>query len=239
MSIPIVPSILAADQTQLELELERIGRAADRIHVDVMDGHFVPNLYGGLDLLRQLRVATRLELDCHLAIADPDDRAIHFVEAGADGVAIHLEAARDPVSIAEGVRAAGGQVSLALCPWTPVEAARPYLSAFDRLLLVTVTPGFGGQRMRADAPSRIAATRQILRDQPVEIRLEVDGGVDVTTIERCRDAGADSFVAGTAVFATEDPVEAIGRLHRLAAPDGSTHPRPSASRAVHPGDGLS
>lgn len=225
MSIPIVPSILAADQTRLPAELQRISHAADRIHVDVMDDRFVPSLYGGLDLLRHLRSSTSLNLDCHLAIADPDDRALSFVESGADAISIHLEAARDPTGLAQQIRGAGAQVGLALCPWTPVEQARPYLWAFDTLLLVSVTPGFGGQVMRDDTPARVETARRILRDQPVEIRLEVDGGVSVETIARCRDAGADSFVAGTAVFAAADPVAAIERLRELAYPDRSNRPQ--------------
>lgn len=232
MNHPIVPSILAANQSALDQALAAISEVTDRIHVDVMDGRFVPNRYGGLELLRELRSHTVRRLDCHLAISDPDRRAIHFVEAGADGVTVHLEAAARPARIAHQVHTAGAEVGLAVTPWTPLREALPHVADFDTLLLVTVVPGFGGQRMLEDAPARVEEACRLLRAEGVEIRVEVDGGVDLASIERCRDAGADSFVAGTAVFGADDPAAAMRALTRVAMSRGPEQATPPANDPV-------
>lgn len=209
----ITPSILNADFAHLGEEVARIPDA-DAVHVDVMDYHFVPNLSLGLPVVESLRRATTAMLDIHLMIADPDLWAPAYAEAGAESVTFHVEAAKAPVRLARELRGKGARASIALKPATPIEPFADMLDEVDMVLLMTVEPGFGGQPFLDMVLPKIRRTRQLLGDRP--IWLQVDGGVSVETIGRCAEAGADTFVAGSAVYKADDPDAMIGRLRELA-----------------------
>ena len=209
----ITPSILNADFADLRHEIGRIS-GADGVHVDVMDNHFVPNLTIGLPVVECLREVTDQLLDIHLMIEDPDRWAPTYAEAGVESVTFHVEAAHAPIRLARELRARGARASMALKPATPIE---PYAEMFDELdmvLLMTVEPGFGGQKFLDLVLPKIRRTRELIGDRP--IWLQVDGGVSADTIGRCAEAGADTFVAGSAVYNTPDPDAMVRRLRELA-----------------------
>ncbi|HMR13251.1 MAG TPA: ribulose-phosphate 3-epimerase [Arachnia sp.] len=210
----ITPSILNADFANLAGEIARIPDA-DAVHVDVMDNHFVPNLTIGLPVVESIRRATDQMLDIHLMIADPDRWAPAYAEAGAESVTFHVEAAAAPIRLARELRAKGARASMALKPATPIEAYADLLDEVDMVLLMTVEPGFGGQSFLDLVLPKIRRTRELLGDRP--IWLQVDGGVSAATIERAAEAGADTFVAGSAVYGADDPNEAVKRLRASAA----------------------
>jgi ribulose-phosphate 3-epimerase len=213
--VQISPSILSADFANLERELARIA-TADWAHVDVMDGHFVPNLTLGLPVVEALVKVSPLPIDTHLMIDDPDRWAPGYAEAGASSVTFHAEAARAPVRLARTLRAAGARAGLALKPATPVEPFVDLLPEIDMLLVMTVEPGFGGQGFLDVCLPKIRRARAAIRDAGLDVWLQVDGGVSVETIERAADAGADVFVAGSAVYGAEDAAASIERLRELA-----------------------
>lgn len=217
----ISPSILSADFAQLAAECERVAGAADWLHVDVMDNHFVPNLTLGLPIVESLARAVGTPMDCHLMIEDPDRWAPAYAEAGAGSVTFHIEAANAPVRLARTIRAAGARAGLALNPATPVLPYADMLGEVDMLLLMTVEPGFGGQPFLDLVLPKIRQARQLLRDQESSVWLQVDGGVSEKTIERCAEAGADVFVAGSAVYGADDPAQMVRRLRSLAEAAGS------------------
>ena len=210
----ISPSILSADFARLAQEAARVEGAADWLHVDVMDNHFVPNLTVGLPVVEALLRATATPVDCHLMIEDPDRWAPAYAEAGAGSVTFHVEAAAAPVRLARTLRAAGARAGLALKPATPVEPYVDLLPELDMLLLMTVEPGFGGQRFLDVVLPKIRRARQAIGDR--EVWLQVDGGVSESTIERCAEAGADVFVAGSAVYGAQDPAAAVAALRAAA-----------------------
>lgn len=212
----ISPSILSADFADLAAELDRISNA-DWAHVDVMDAHFVPNLTLGLPVVESLLRVSPVPLDCHLMIDDPDRWAPAYAEAGAQSVTFHIEAARDPVRLARELRAAGARAGMALKPATPVEPYLDMLPELDMLLLMTVEPGFGGQAFLDVVLPKIRRARRALDGAAAPLALQVDGGVNAETIERAAEAGADVFVAGSAVFGAEDPDAAVDGLRRAAA----------------------
>ncbi|SHJ37116.1 ribulose-phosphate 3-epimerase [Tessaracoccus bendigoensis DSM 12906] len=209
----ITPSILNADFAHLADEVARIP-GADAIHVDVMDNHFVPNLTLGLPVVESLRKATVKMLDIHLMIEDPDRWAPAYAEAGAESVTFHVEAAKAPIRLARELRSAGARAAIALKPATPVDPFADLLDEVDMVLLMTVEPGFGGQKFLDLVLPKIRRTRQLLGDRP--IWLQVDGGVSAETIGRCAEAGADTFVAGSAVYNAADPDEMVAQLRDLA-----------------------
>jgi ribulose-phosphate 3-epimerase len=190
----ITPSILNADFARLGAEIDRIP-SADAIHVDVMDYHFVPNMTFGLPMVEALRSATTTMLDIHLMIADPDRWAVSYAEAGAESVTFHAEAAKAPVRLARELRAKGARAGLALNPATAIEHYAGMIREVDMVLLMTVEPGFGGQSFLDMVLPKIEATRRLVTASGLDIWIQVDGGVSVETIERCADAGADTFVA--------------------------------------------
>lgn len=215
----ITPSILNADFANLAGEIAKIPDA-DAIHVDVMDNHFVPNLSIGLPVVESIRAATDAMLDIHLMIADPDRWAPAYAEAGAESVTFHVEAAAAPIRLARELRAKGARASMALKPATPIEAYADMLDEVDMVLLMTVEPGFGGQSFLDLVLPKIRRTRELLGDRP--IWLQVDGGISAATIERAAEAGADTFVAGSAVYGAADPNEAVRQL-RASAASACTH----------------
>ena len=209
----ITPSILNADFAHLGREIERIP-SADAIHLDVMDNHFVPNLTLGLPVVEAIRQATARMLDIHLMIEDPDRWAPAYAEAGAESVTFHVEAAHAPIRLARELRVRGARASMALKPAIPIEGFADVLDEVDMVLLMTVEPGFGGQKFLDLVLPKIRRTRELLGDRP--IWLQVDGGVSLETIGRCAEAGADTFVAGSAVYRAADPDAMVRELRRAA-----------------------
>ena len=211
----IAPSILSADFARLADEADAVDNA-DWLHVDVMDAHFVPNLTLGLPVVKSLRKATALPLDCHLMIDDPDRWAPGYAEAGAANVTFHVEAAGDPRQTARALRSAGAMAGLAVKPGTPLEPYLELLREFDTLLVMTVEPGFGGQEFMAEVLPKVRLAREHVRAGHLRLFLEVDGGVDEDTIAAAAEAGADVFVAGTAVYGADDPARAVEALRERA-----------------------
>ena len=211
----ITPSILNADFADMGREVGRIG-SADGVHIDVMDNHFVPNLTMGVPMVEALRRVSDLPFDAHLMIEDPDVWAPGYVDAGAQTVTFHLEAAKAPIRLAREIRSRGGRAAVALKPATPVEQIADFLDEFDQVLLMTVEPGFGGQSFLDCVLPKIRRTRELIDRTGKDIWLQVDGGVSPRTIARAAQAGADTFVAGSAVYRAEAPDEAVQRLRDLA-----------------------
>ena len=215
VTVQISPSILTADAGRLADELMRI-KDADWAHVDVMDNHFVPNLTFGRAAVEAMVRACPIPVDCHLMIDDPDRWAPGYAEAGARSVTFHAEAARAPVRLARELRAAGVRAGLALRPATPVEPYLDLLAEFDMILVMTVEPGFGGQPFLDACLPKVRRTRDAVRRSGLDVWVQVDGGVSEATIERCADAGADVFVAGSAVYGAHDAAAKIAQLRSLA-----------------------
>ena len=223
MGIQISPSILAADFARLGEEMARVPDA-DWIHVDVMDYDFVPNLTMGLPVVESLVHATSIPLDCHLMIREPDRWAPGYAEAGAGSVTFHVEAAAAPVRLARSLRALGARAGIGINPSTPVAPYVDLLPEVDMVLLMPVEPGFGGQPFLEMVLPKIREARELVRRSGCDIWVQVDGGVSEATIERCADAGADVFVAGSAVFGADDPDRMVHTLRDMAT-------RASATRA--------
>ncbi|MDT7544554.1 MAG: ribulose-phosphate 3-epimerase [Actinomycetota bacterium] len=212
--VQIAPSILSADFARLADEVAAVADSADWVHVDVMDNHFVPNLTLGLPVVEALLKTSALPIDCHLMIDEPDRWAPLYAEAGAGSVTFHVEAAAAPIRLARTLRSAGARAGMALKPATPVEPYVDLLPELDMLLLMTVEPGFGGQQFLDVVLPKIRRARQAIGD--LDIWLQVDGGVSAETIERCAEAGADVFVAGSAVYGAQDPSAAVTALRQAA-----------------------
>ena len=215
--VAIVPSILSADMAELGKAVKTAERGgADWVQVDVMDGHFVPNLSFGPGVVASLRKRTKLALDAHLMITSPENFIAPFAKAGADLVTVHYEAARNPLAALKKIRAAGMKAGLALKPDTPVGRARKYLAHIDLLLIMTVYPGFGGQDFLPQSPERISQARHMIDASGKKIWLQVDGGIHAKTVAIAAGAGADSLVAGSAVYGAENPAGAITFLRKLS-----------------------
>jgi ribulose-phosphate 3-epimerase len=218
----IAPSILSADFAYLADAANAVSRA-DWLHVDVMDNHFVPNLTIGLPVVQSLHRATDLPLDCHLMITDPDRWAPGYAEAGAANVTFHVEAAADPVRTARSIRAAGALAGLSVKPNTPIEPYLELLTEFDTLLVMSVEPGFGGQRFMAEVLPKVRLVRERITAGRLRLFLEIDGGIDEDTIGQAAEAGVDVFVAGSAVYGADDPAAAVDRLRELARSGMAVH----------------
>jgi ribulose-phosphate 3-epimerase len=212
--IYIAPSILAADFSRLgELVRETALGGANRVHVDVMDGHFVPNLSMGPVVVKGLRPATQLPLEVHLMVTDPGQFIDLFLKAGSDSLIVHYEVLRDPRPLVKDVRGRGKRVGLAINPGTPVDVLEPYLAEIDVALCMTVWPGFGGQAFLPESPERIRSLRALIEKRNPKCELEVDGGIDMRTAPISVAAGANVLVAGTSVFgAPSGPKSAVGEL---------------------------
>jgi ribulose-phosphate 3-epimerase len=217
VSVLIAPSILSADFARLADAAAAVEGRADWLHVDVMDNHFVPNLTIGLPVVKSLRAATPIPLDCHLMIDDPDRWAPAYAEAGAYNVTVHAEAVADPIRLAKTLRDAGAKAGLSLKPGTPLEPWIDVLHHYDTLLVMTVEPGFGGQSFMADMMAKVRQARSLVDNGTLRVVVEVDGGIAEETIEQAAEAGADCFVAGSAVYGADDPGAAISALRAKAA----------------------
>jgi ribulose-phosphate 3-epimerase len=212
----IAPSLLSADFARLAEDSQRVADA-DWLHFDVMDAHFVPNLTFGLPVMKAVQAASPVPLDCHLMIENPERWAPGYAEAGARNVTVHAEACTDPRGVARDLRAAGSLAGLALKPGTPLEDYLDVLPDFDTLLVMTVEPGFGGQEFMAEVLPKVRRARELVATGHLKLFLEVDGGINADTIEQAAEAGADVFVAGSAVFGAHDPAKAIAALRAQAA----------------------
>ncbi|PZQ50297.1 MAG: ribulose-phosphate 3-epimerase [Phenylobacterium zucineum] len=215
MGIRITPSVLNANLADLSREIARIP-SSDAIHLDVMDNRFVPNLTFGLPMVESIRSSTDQMLDIHLMIAEVDRWAPGYAEAGAESVTFHVEASDAPVKLARELRSLGARASMALRPATPIEPYADLLTELDMVLLMTVEPGFGGQSFLDLVLPKLRRTRALLDARGGDIWLQVDGGVSAETIERCVEAGADTFVAGSAVFSADDPDAMVRSLKAQA-----------------------
>jgi len=212
----IAPSILSADFGLLADAVTAVAPEADLLHVDVMDGHFVPNLTIGPPVVKSLRSHTDLYFDCHLMVDNPGDFLDDFAAAGANGCSVHVEVG-DVVPLFAEMRRLGLDVGLAVNPETPVEASLPYLADVDLLLMMTVHPGFGGQAFIADVMDKVKVAREEIDRRGLKVALQVDGGINEETAPVAAAAGADVFVAGSAIFHADDPLNAARRIRSAVA----------------------
>lgn len=213
--VRINPSILAADFANMQAELARIA-AADFVHVDVMDNHFVPNLTFGPQMVGRIQQTSPIPLDVHLMIDAPERWAPEYAELGAASVTFHLEATKEPVALARALRAIGARAGVAVKPATPVEPLFELLDEVDQILVMTVEPGFGGQAFRPETMPKLRLLSAEARRRGAAVWLQVDGGIGESTIAQAAEAGADTFVAGSAVFGRDDPEAAIAQLRAQA-----------------------
>ena len=218
--VRIAASILAADFARLGEEVARVEPHLDLLHIDVMDGHFVPNISLGLPVIRSLRKVTGLDFDCHLMVTNPGYMVYPLQEAGADSITVHLEAVPNPHPIEARARQAGLGFGLVINPATPYRTLDPFLELCDLVLVMSVVPGFGGQSFMAEVLSKVEAARSAIDRRGLKVDIEIDGGIGPATIGFARAAGANVFVAGTAIFRQPDPIQAISNL-RKAAEGGS------------------
>lgn len=216
MEIKIAASILNADPINLEKEILNVNDSIDWIHFDVMDNHFVPNLSFGKSLLETLSKRRIKPLDAHLMIENPDKWAIDFADAGADSITFHLEAAKDPRKIIKDIHNLNKKVGVAIKPKTNYEQVRELLTEIDVLLVMTVEPGFGGQKFMDDMLLKVQQARSEISTKQLNVWIQVDGGVGLETIEKATKAGADFLVVGSAAFSTTDPDKAMKELRHLA-----------------------
>ena len=216
MDIKIAASILNADPINLEKEILNVKESIDWIHFDVMDNHFVPNLSFGKSLLEALSKKRIKPLDAHLMIENPDKWACDFADAGADSITFHLEAAQDPTKIIKDIHKLNKKVGVAIKPKTSYEQVKELLPSIDVLLVMTVEPGFGGQKFMDDMLQKVEQARKDINKNKLDVWIQVDGGVGYQTIEKATKAGADFLVVGSAAFAVSDPEKAMMELRNLA-----------------------
>ena len=213
--IRITPSILNADFGNLDAEISKIAQVSDLLHLDVMDNIFVPNFTFDFEKASQIIANSPLAVDAHLMVADVDDIAVQYAEAGAASVTVHVEATSNISSTLRNIRSHGARSAIALKPATDVETYSDFLDDVDMFLIMTVEPGFGGQKFMVEMMDKVRRTRAIIGSRP--IWLQVDGGISLETIEIAREAGADTFVAGSAVFNSDDPAQMVNLLRAKAS----------------------
>jgi len=212
-NIDIAPSILSADFSRLGEEIAAVERGgADILHVDVMDGHFVPNITIGLPVVKSLAAATKLPLDTHLMISEPGRYAEQFVSAGASMVSVHVEADPHLHRTLMSIKSAGAQAGVVLNPSTPVSAVEEALQFVDYVLVMSVNPGFGGQKFIPESIQKVRRLRQMITERQLNVRIEIDGGIDRKNIETVVEAGVEIIVAGSAIFGAKSPEEAVKEL---------------------------
>lgn len=215
----IAPSILSADFSRLRDEIQAVEKAgADWLHVDIMDGHYVPNITIGPVVVESVRKVTRMPLDVHLMITDPDQYAPEFIKAGADWISVHPDTCKDPVKSLERIRALGAKASIAVNPDVPLEKVEPYFGHIDMLLMMTVFPGFAGQAFIEDVLPKIQQARQMITARKLSILIEADGGIKADNIDRVVRAGAEVIVSGSGIFKTPDYAATIRRMRDVTNP---------------------
>jgi ribulose-phosphate 3-epimerase len=212
--VRITPSILNADFSQLNAEIAKVSQVADLLHLDVMDNVFVPNFTFDFEAASKIINESTLPVDAHLMVADVDEIAVQYAEIGCASVTIHAEATHNIGQTLKNIRAAGSRASLGIKPGTEIDAYEEYVDQLDMFLIMTVEPGFGGQKFMENMMSKVKRTKQIIGDRP--IWLQVDGGVSMSTIEFALEAGADTFVVGSAVFNDPDPAGMVEKLRKHA-----------------------
>lgn len=216
MITPIIaPSILSADFARLDREIEAVPDA-DWIHIDVMDGHFVPNLSFGVPVMAAVAKVTDKPLDVHLMIEDPEKWVDGYIDAGAAVVTFHVEASPDPIALARHIRGKGCRAGISVRPGTPIEPWLPHLNEFDQVLVMSVEPGFGGQSFMPEQLDKVRALRSQIDPRDIDCLIEIDGGIAAATIADAAEAGVDAFVAGSAVYGAENPNDAVMELRALA-----------------------
>jgi len=213
--IRITPSILNADLDNLNHEIERISKVSDYLHLDVMDDVFVPNFTFDFSRASEIIKSSPLEVDAHLMVSNVDSIAVQYAEAGAASVTVHVEAVSNIRSTLKNIRSQGSRAAIALKPATDVSAYSEFIDEVDMFLIMTVEPGFGGQKFMTEMMEKVRRTRSMIGARP--IWLQVDGGISLETIEIAREAGADTFVAGSAVFNSDDPAEMVNLLRAKAS----------------------
>lgn len=212
--IRITPSILNADLKNLDSEISKIAKVADLLHLDIMDNKFVPNMTWDFEAAEKIVKSSPLPVDAHLMIEDPDVQAVHYAEIGCKSVTVHFEACKSPKETLNAIRKAGARAAIALKPNTQFSVVKEFRDYLDMILIMTVEPGFGGQKFMAEMMHKVAQSREFIGD--ADIWLQVDGGISLETIEIAREAGADTFVAGSAVFKAADPAAMVLQLKELA-----------------------
>jgi ribulose-phosphate 3-epimerase len=210
----VAPSILAADFANLAADVARVAPESDLLHVDCMDGHYVPNLTIGPPVVKSLRKCTDLFLDCHLMVDRPDVLLAGFADAGADGITVHIELG-DPRARFDEIRRLGMRVGLSFEPETPFDEVAPYLGEIDLLLVMSVHTGFGGQPFIPEVLDKVRAARAVLDERNLPVEIEIDGGIKVENAQLAVDAGVDILVSGTGIFGTDDPLGSARRLRAL------------------------
>jgi ribulose-phosphate 3-epimerase len=210
--VRIAPSILAADFANLGSDVARVAAHVDMLHIDVMDGHFVPNITLGIPVIRSLRAATDLPFDCHLMTTNPDAYLEELAAAGATSVTVHMEVFPDPTRVAAEARAAGLGFGVVINPPTPAAAVEPFLELCDMVVVMSVHPGFGGQSFIEEVLPKVEKLREVIDSRALPVDIEIDGGITSDTAPLARSAGADVFVAGTSIFGAEDAAGAVEKL---------------------------
>lgn len=213
--IAIAPSILSANIMNMGADIKAVEKDTDWLHVDIMDGHFVPNLSFGPSVVAGLKKVTNLPLDVHLMITNPQDHIDNFAKAGADSITVHYEAQKDMPALIKQIRGHNINAGISIKPDTNIETTASFLSIIDMILLMTVYPGFGGQKFLDGSVERISQTRALIDESRYSVWLEVDGGINAQTASAAAQAGATALVAGNAVFGHNNPAEAIKQLREL------------------------